>query len=35
MARKAWAEPRSILNALGPDEFAAWLEKRRGGPLPE
>ena len=35
MARKAWAEPRSILNALGPDEFAAWLETRRGGPLPE
>ena len=34
MARKAWAEPRSILNALGPDEFAAWLETRRGGPLP-
>jgi DNA polymerase (family 10) len=35
MARKAGAEARSILNALGPDEFAVWLEKRRGGPLPE
>jgi len=35
MARKAWAEPRSILNAREPQEFAAWLERRRGGPLPE
>jgi DNA polymerase (family 10) len=35
IARKAWAEPRSVLNARGADEFAAWLERRRGGPLPE
>ncbi len=35
MARKAWLEPRSVLNARGADDFAAWLERRRGGPLPE
>ena len=35
MARKAWAEPGSVLNAREPDAFAAWLEKRRGRPLPE
>jgi DNA polymerase (family 10) len=34
MARKAWAEPRQVLNAQSPSEFAAWLERRRGGPLP-
>ena len=35
MARKAWASAASILNALEPDAFAGWLEKRRGGPVPE
>lgn len=35
MARKAGAEARSILNAREPDAFAAWLERRRGSPLPE
>ena len=35
MARKAWASAASILNALEPDAFAGWLERRRGGPVPE
>jgi DNA polymerase (family 10) len=35
MARKAGADARSILNAREPDAFAAWLERRRGSPLPE
>ena len=29
VARKAWASAASVLNARGPDEFAAWLERRR------
>ncbi|HEY2798807.1 MAG TPA: DNA polymerase/3'-5' exonuclease PolX [Thermoanaerobaculia bacterium] len=35
VARKAWAEAGSILNARDADGFAGWLEKRRGGPIPE
>jgi DNA polymerase (family 10) len=35
IARKAWAGPAAVLNALGPDELAAWLERRRGSPIPE
>ncbi len=35
IARKAWAGPASVLNAKEPEEFTAWLEKRRGGPIPE
>ena len=35
MARKAWAERGSVLNARDPDAFAAWLAKRRGAPIPE
>ena len=35
IARKAWAGPAAVLNARGPEEFAAWLERRRGSPIPE
>jgi DNA polymerase (family 10) len=35
MARKGWAAPGAILNARDPDEIVAWLERRRGGPIPE
>jgi DNA polymerase (family X) len=35
MARKAWAGPDAVLNARGPEEFVAWLQQRRGGPIPE
>lgn len=34
VARKAWASPASVLNAREPDAFTAWLEARRGAPLP-
>jgi DNA polymerase (family 10) len=35
IARKAWAGPAAVVNARGPEEFAAWLERRRGSPIPE
>jgi DNA polymerase (family X) len=35
IARKAWASPAAVLNARGPEALSAWLEKRRGGPIPE
>lgn len=35
VARKAWASPAAIVNARGPDELVAWLERRRGSPIPE
>jgi DNA polymerase (family X) len=35
MARKGWAGPETILNAREPDAVVAWLERRRGGPIPE
>lgn len=35
MARKGWAGPGAVLNAREPDELVAWLERRRGGPIPE
>jgi DNA polymerase (family 10) len=35
VARKAWAGPAAVLNAREPEEFAAWLERRRGSPIPE
>jgi DNA polymerase (family 10) len=35
IARKAWAGPAAVVNARGPEEFVAWLEKRRGSPIPE
>ena len=35
MARKGWAEPGSVLNARGADDVVAWLERRRGSPIPE
>lgn len=35
MARKGWAEPGCVLNARDADGVVAWLERRRGGPIPE
>ncbi len=35
MARKGWAEPAHALNAREPEAVVAWLERRRGGPIPE
>ena len=35
MARKGWVEPGSVLNAMDADGVVAWLERRRGGPIPE
>jgi DNA polymerase (family 10) len=35
IARKGWVTPERVLNARGADELAAWLSKRRGGPIPE
>jgi DNA polymerase (family 10) len=35
MARKGWAEPDDVLNARGAEALVAWLERRRGGPIPE
>ncbi len=35
MARKGWAEPKCVLNTRGADAVVAWLERRRGGPIPE
>ncbi len=35
MARKGWAGPETVLNAREPDAVVAWLERRRGGPIPE
>ena len=34
IARKGWVTPASTLNAKTADELAAWLERRRGAPLP-
>jgi DNA polymerase (family 10) len=34
VARKGWVTPAATLNAKPADAFAAWLEHRRGGPLP-
>jgi DNA polymerase (family 10) len=35
MARKGWAGADSVLNARDPEAVVAWLERRRGGPIPE
>ena len=35
MARKGWAGPGAVLNAGDADAVAGWLERRRGGPIPE
>ncbi len=35
MARKGWASRGSVLNAREPDDIVAWLERRRGGAIPE
>jgi len=35
MARKGWAGPGHALNAREPEAVVAWLERRRGGPIPE
>jgi DNA polymerase (family 10) len=35
MARKGWAEPGSVLNTREADGVVDWLERRRGGPIPE
>jgi DNA polymerase (family 10) len=35
MARKGWAGPETVLNARDADALAAWLERRRRGPIPE
>jgi len=35
MARKGWASAGVVLNARDPDAVVAWLERRRGGPIPE
>jgi DNA polymerase (family 10) len=35
MARKGWAEPGDVLNTRDADGVVAWLERRRGGPIPE
>jgi DNA polymerase (family 10) len=34
IARKGWVTPAATLNAKSADELTAWLEHRRGGPLP-
>jgi DNA polymerase (family 10) len=34
IARKGWVTPDDTLGAKTADELAAWLEKRRGSPLP-
>ncbi len=35
MARKGWARPDAVVNAADADAVVAWLERRRGGPIPE
>jgi len=35
IAAKGWTTPDAVLNALDADAFSAWLEARRGGPIPE
>jgi len=35
MARKGWAEAGAVLNTRDADAVVAWLERRRGGPIPE
>ncbi len=35
IARKGWVTRESTLNAKSADELAAWLERRRGAPLPK
>jgi DNA polymerase (family 10) len=35
MARKGWAGPGAVLNALDPADLVGWLERRRGGSIPE
>jgi DNA polymerase (family 10) len=34
IARKGWVTPASTLNAKSGEELTAWLERRRGAPLP-
>ena len=34
IARKGWVTPAATLNAKSAEELVAWLERRRGGPLP-
>ena len=34
IARKGWVTPASTLNAKSAEDLAAWLERRRGTPLP-
>jgi DNA polymerase IV (family X) len=34
IARKGWVTAAATLNARSADELVAWLERRRGGPLP-
>jgi len=35
IARKGWVGPAATVNAMTADELQQWLEKRRGGPLPD
>ncbi|MEP6995928.1 MAG: DNA polymerase/3'-5' exonuclease PolX [Acidobacteriota bacterium] len=35
IARKAWASPQAVLNSKTPEALTDWLEKRRGGAIPE
>ncbi len=35
IARKGWVAAAATLNARSADELAAWLERRRGEPLPD
>jgi histidinol phosphatase-like PHP family hydrolase len=35
VARKGWASKGAVLNAKGPEQLTAWLEERRGSPIPE
>jgi len=35
MARKGWAEAGAVLNTRDAAAVVAWLEHRRGGPIPE
>ncbi|HEX4441713.1 MAG TPA: PHP domain-containing protein [Thermoanaerobaculia bacterium] len=35
IAAKGWTTPDGVLNAMDADGLAAWLEARRGGPIPE
>jgi DNA polymerase (family 10) len=35
IAAKGWTGPDAVLNALDAGGLAAWLEARRGGPIPE